>query len=329
MGLELEDRWIWDFWLVRDGEDHHVFYLQAPKALGDPELRHWHASIGHAVSTDLRTWRVLPDALAPGRPGGWDDASTWTGSVLARDGRWFMLYTGASTREGGLVQRVGLAESDDLVTWRKHPGPVLEADPRWYEELDTSSWHDQAWRDPWLYADPGTGWAYAVLTARARDGEPSGRGVVGHARSKDLTTWEALAPITSPMGFGQLEVPQLTTVAGRTYLLFSSDPGTRDPARRAAGLGTGTFYLHGDGPNGPFREETLGTLSADDRGTTYAGKLHEATDGTLVFLAWSGRRYDGTFHGALTDPRRVSVGADLSLRLDRAEPARTGPGPCS
>src|SRR3712207_8946841 len=73
MTLRLPDKWVWDFWLVRDGTDYHAFYLQAPRSLGDPELRHLNASIGHAASKDLRHWRILPDALSADPPGVWDD----------------------------------------------------------------------------------------------------------------------------------------------------------------------------------------------------------------------------------------------------------------
>ncbi len=45
-----------------------------------------------------------------------------------------MLYTGINRGERGLIQRIGLATSDDLIHWTKHPAnPVLEADERWYE----------------------------------------------------------------------------------------------------------------------------------------------------------------------------------------------------
>jgi beta-fructofuranosidase len=37
MTLRLPDKWMWDFWLIRDGMDYHVFYLQAPRSLGDPD----------------------------------------------------------------------------------------------------------------------------------------------------------------------------------------------------------------------------------------------------------------------------------------------------
>ncbi len=51
--LRLEDRWVWDWWLADDGSRFHVFYLQAPKALGDQHLRHRNATVGHAVSDRL------------------------------------------------------------------------------------------------------------------------------------------------------------------------------------------------------------------------------------------------------------------------------------
>ena len=63
---------------------------------------------------------------------------------------------------------------------------VLEADPRWYEKLDPH-WHDEAWRDPYVLPAPGGGWAMLV-TARAADGDPAERGVVGRCTSDDLDT---------------------------------------------------------------------------------------------------------------------------------------------
>jgi beta-fructofuranosidase len=317
MGLAFDDRWIWDFWLVRDGDDHHVFYLQAPTEIGDPHARHWNVSIGHAVSQDLVEWEPLPDALAPGEPGTWDDASTWTGSIIGNDGRWFLLYTGTSKADGGLVQRIGLAASTDLMTWQKHPGPVLEADPRWYETLAEAdgAWHDQAWRDPWVFVHPDDGQFHVLVTARVREGDPQSRGVVGHARSSDLRTWEVLPPVTEPMGFGQLEVPQLHVSGDRTYLVFCSDIETQGTPRRDDGPGTGTYYAVGDSLTGPFRLLGEAALEADRNGSTYAGKLHETTDGELVFLAWHRTRADGSFHGALTDPRRVDIAADGRLLL--------------
>lgn len=175
--LRLPDVWVWDFWLADDGARHHLYYLKASRALGDPDRRHWNVTVGHAVSEDLVTWEEVADALAPGPPGAFDDKTTWTGSVVrADDGTWRMFYTGASAADGGLKQRVGVATSTDLYTWHKRDGPVLESDPRWYERLPDAQWPDEAWRDPWVFRDPaGDGW-HMLITARAAAGPPTSAG---------------------------------------------------------------------------------------------------------------------------------------------------------
>ena len=71
--LRLAEAWIWDSWIADDGDRYHLFFLQAPRALGDPGLRHTAATIGHATSRDLVDWEVHADALRPearalGRP---------------------------------------------------------------------------------------------------------------------------------------------------------------------------------------------------------------------------------------------------------------------
>ena len=315
MGLSLPDKWIWDFWLADDGGRYHLFFLQAPKRLGDPGLRHWHASIGHAVSSDLIEWELRPDALRPGSPGSWDDLSTWTGSIQRRDDLWYLFYTGTSHAEKGLVQRIGVAVSSDLDSWdRLGDDAVIEPDPRWYETLDLSLWHDQAWRDPWVLFDPKEGVYHALITARANHGPAQGRGVIGHARSVDLIEWETLPPLTTPAGFGQMEVPQVVTFQQNWYLLFCSDVDTQSAKRRAGGAGTGTYYVEGGGPLGPFVVDEAKPLHADRHGSEYAGKL-VPRNGSLLYLAWERER--NGFVGALADPRPVLVGDQGELAVTR------------
>ena len=230
MGLAFDDRWIWDFWLVRDGDDHHVFYLQAPTEIGDPDARHWNVSIGHAVSQDLVDWTTLPDALAPGPAGAWDDASTWTGSIIRARRAVVPLYTGTSSVEGGLVQRIGLAESDDLTTWRKHAGPVLEADPRWYETLRTAPGTTRRGATRGSSCTPTTAIPRARHGPRPRRRARRPRASWATPGPRTSATWEVLPPVTEPMGFGQLEVPQLHVAGDRSYLVFCSDIETQGHA---------------------------------------------------------------------------------------------------
>lgn len=326
MALRLPDKWVWDFWLARRDGEHHIFYLQAPRSLGDPELRHHNASVGHAVSGDLESWTVLPDALRPGSHGEWDGLATWTGSVIEHDGRWYMLYTGISQADGGLIQRIGLAVSDDLMVWRKHPrNPVLEADGRWYELLDLASWRDQSWRDPWLFRDPRDGAFHALITARATTDAADSRGVIGHARSRDLVHWEVLAPITAPGEFAQVEVPQLVQLYGRHHILFSAqaeDHSRQRFNRLGPGQG-GTFTFSASTPVGPYKASAAPVVPCDGPlGTMYAGKLIEAKPGDWRFLAFCMDR-GGAFIGELTDPLPVGQNGngDIEIGTDYAEHA--------
>ncbi len=315
--LRLPDRWLWDFWLVTDGGEYHLFHLQAPITRDGPDARHWQVSIGHAVSADLVSWRRLPDALAPGPPGDWDDFTTWTGSIVRHGGEWCLLYTGTCRAERGLVQRIGLATSTDLVGWHRHPdNPVLELDPTWYEPLDLALWHDQAWRDPWVFRDASDGTFHALITARANHGRPGTRGVIGHATSPDLRQWTVRPPISEPGGFGHLEVPQLVELDGRWFLLFSG-PGTDGVPPGGGPEGIGTHYLVGDGPLGPFSWARHHVLLTDQRGTWYGGKLVTAPGGELVMLAWRNLDQDGRFAGELSDPFPVRVEGG-HLRVDAA-----------
>ena len=281
--------------------EYHAFYLQAPRDLGDPDLRHDHASIGHAVSTDLRTWKVLPDALHPGPAGSWDDRATWTGSVTEHDGRWYLFYTGTTWAEEGRIQRIGLAISDDLLDWDKHDGnPLMQADERWYETLGASTWPEEAWRDPWIVRVGDT--FHALVTARSNDGPVDGRGVIGHAISSDLLRWEVRPPLTEPGEFGHMEVPQTVLVDGHHLLVFCCE-ASRVSDRRRARLGTppgdAVYTAAGAGPLGPF---DVAQAEQSLAGDFYAGKVVADPDGRWVWLASLNRGRDGSFAGELSDP---------------------------
>jgi beta-fructofuranosidase len=319
--LKIQDKWVWDFWFARDGDDYHIFFLQAPKSLKDQVLRHFNVSVGHAVSQDLTHWTILPDALHPGPTGSWDDKSTWTGSIIHHAGQWYMLYTGASSHEKGLVQRIGLAVSEDLIHWEKHfANPLLEADPRWYETLDLTKWHDQAWRDPWVFYYQADSHYHAFITARVNYGQDDERGVIGHARSKDLIDWEVLPPVSDPGEFGHLEVPQLLAGNGRYYLLFSCPleyQSKKWKKQRETNPQSGTHYLVSDHSLGPFSLSRDEFLVGDVQESLYSGKLIKDPADRWVFLAFHNFDPHGNFIGEISDPIPTTITSDGELRVLR------------
>ena len=309
--LRVEASWVWDFWLADDGDQFHLFFLRAPRGL-EPDERHWHASVGHAVSHDLTDWVEVADALVPSAGPAFDDLATWTGSVVRDGNGWRMFYTGVDRVDRSRVQRIGAAASDDLMTWtRVSAEPVLVADPRWYATGGSSA--EECWRDPWVYADPGgDGW-HLLATARAAGVPPEDGGVIAHATSPDLRTWTVRPPLSRPgAGFGQLEVPQVEVVDGRPVLLFDCMTAELSPARRAEGERGGIWALELDDLTGPYDVGRAHLLHDE---SLYVGKLVRRRDGDWCLLAFRNVTPDG-FVGEVADPVPVRWGSDGRLTLD-------------
>lgn len=317
MALRMSDHWVWDFWFAEDGDEVHLFFLHAPRSLGHPDLRHSHARIGHAVSHDLRSWELLPTALSAGRRGSWDDLATWTGSVLRAGAGWHMFYTGVSTAEDGAVQRIGHAVSDDLVRWER-AGLAAVAAPEWYEK-GTAGEREEAWRDPWVFADQAGHGFHMLITARAREGPEDARGVIGYASSPDLGVWTVGPPRSAPGEFRTLEVPQLVQLGGRWRVLFSVHTHEHSAARlsrRGVVAEGGTHYLVADQQLGPYRLDADRFLLGTTDMRFYAARAIKHRD-SWYLIAWHHTACDGRFRGELTDPMPLIVGSDgaLSVRL--------------
>ncbi|MFE9294933.1 glycoside hydrolase family protein [Streptomyces niveus] len=310
MTFRLDHAWVWDFWFADDGDTFHLFYLHAPKSLGDPELRHRNARIGHATSADLVDWQDHGPVFGPGQPGAFDETATWTGSVVrGPDGIWRMFYTGARFLDtGGNVESIGVAVSADLRTWTKQPGPIAEADGRWYEKLADATWPEEAWRDPWVFPDPaGDGW-HMLITARANHGAVDDRGVIGHATSPDLQVWTVRSPLSRVgAGFAHLEVPQVATVDGETVLLLSCDTPRLSAARRKADRVGGVWSVPAPMVLGPYPVEEA-RLVVDE--SLYSGRLIKDRTGRTVMLAFNNSDAGAGFPGSVSDPIHVSWSPD-------------------
>ncbi|MDU0349208.1 glycosyl hydrolase family 32 [Actinomyces sp. MRS3W] len=292
MALTLADHWLWDHWIADDGERYHLFFLRASRALHDPDRRHWRAALGHAVSDDARTWRLLPDALVHSDGPAFDDQAIWTGSTIRKpDGGLRVFYTGISRTEGGMVQRIGWADSADGVTFERSCAQPLEADGRWYEKWNPSYPWDEPWRDPFVFQHEGR-W-HMLITARARGVDRKHAGVIGHAVSDDLDRWEVLPPLTAPSGFGQLEVSQSRRVDGRHLLVFSC--GQDMQAEPCPG---GVWIAEGEGPLGPWDVESARYVRPEH---LYAGQLLPLRNGEWVLTGFNDV-VDGAFVGSAPDP---------------------------
>jgi beta-fructofuranosidase len=320
--IAIDGKWIWDSWYAREGDLWHGYFLQADRSLGDPDLRHFNVSQGHATSRDLIHWDHKGTCLAPSTTAAWDDYTTWTGSVLQDDaGLWHLFYTGARRSENGLYQRIGHATSADAHSWQRvGTGFTLDLDgpnADFYEKDHMiGHWHDRAMRDPWVMRDPdGPGWLM-YFTARAPGiAEPNAGGAIGFATSPDLEHWTLQPPVFTG-GFGQLEVPQVFQVGAKWYCLFCTSGHHWSDAYRAFNPQspvTGTHYLIADDPRGPWSIAPGPFLDGAEPCRRYAARIVQ-TDDSLHILGFA----DGgkeVFGGYVMDPDPVTVDADGLLHV--------------
>jgi beta-fructofuranosidase len=235
-----------------------------------------------------------------------------------------MFYTAISNAGHHIFdQRVGAAVSDDLHSWKRvSEQPTLMVDGRWYKtlhldpppQLEGTSGPDLAtvsetWRDPLVLADPyGDGW-HMLITARAVGAGRNDDGVIAHAWSQDLLTWEVGAPLCRPgAGFGQLEVLQNKRIDGRDVLVFTCHPQEMTAERRAASGNFCTWSLPSPGPLGPWDVGGARPFTADP--DLFAAPLVQRRDGSWVILGFRNLERLGEDGFAIYEPIPVALDAD-------------------
>jgi len=129
-----------------------------------------------------------------------------------------------------------------------------------------------------------------------------GSGVVGHAVSEDLDTWEVRPPLSEPGPFGSLEVVQSVTLGGRHYLVASCATSQLNPGYHKAGAPGGIFLIPGHGPVGPWAVERARRISHH---SLYAARVID-DGGTPALLGFRDVE-DGEFIGEIPDPVPLNV----------------------
>lgn len=313
--LSREHEWVWDSWYAQDNGLLHAFYLKAPKALQNPDLRHHQAEVGHSVSTDGITWQHLPDAINKNPKPAFDSQGIWTGSVVKEGELWHMFYTGIDTESKGRIQRIGHATSSDLTSWtRVGDEPILTARAPWYATAETDPRNEEPFRDPWVFFYENT-W-HMLITARDHDGD----GTMAHATSDNLWDWELHPPLIEKSGFAQLEVFQVVQVEDKWVLIFCAAP--QDVTRTGVEKSYATYAVAAQSPLGPFNLDTAQPITP--HGGVYAGRIVFSNDGTPQLYGFLDNGKPGGFQGVISSPidlRLTPEGVFESVEYSDTSPA--------
>ena len=293
----LEGHRIGDAWYFVENQIVHAFFLVN-------ELNQQSGfQIGHAVSDNLVEWEYLGIALSPGRAGTWDDKNLATGSIIKRNGRYWMAFTG-HRHESFFVQRVGMAISDNLMTWEKLPeNPTSEADPDYYEITSTGQRTLTHWRDPFLF-DTGE-CVLQFVCARRTNGDETMRGTIGIAQSQDMRHWNALPPPEHDCMTEEMEVPQLYQIDGRYYLVFCTHDYLLAPSFKARfpnhHFRSTDYSMVGESPTGPFRLFGTGEIIPTRLANWFYASQLVRWEGNWYLLGTQGQDADSS----LSDPYPV------------------------
>ncbi len=297
---------------------YHLFHLVLPN----------HDFIAHAISDNALNWRRVDNALFIGNPGTWDDLMLWTVHVSPNPHQagWRMFYTGISRRDQGLKQRVGLAVSDDLYTWRKAAvnwldtrGPTdptlvkaaraklprgrsdciqsmhdptssfpLKADPRYYESSIDSDRQWVSFRDPFYYREGDRGWL--LVAGRVNHGPLVRRGCVAVMEETSINHFTALPPLHHPRQYDDIEVPNLMKIEQDYYLIGS----LREDAK--------IRYWHTTKIGEPWVNFYDNVLLPKGN---YAGRICRDDKGLLLWNFFTGDTTDRTVNNIMPPPKRL------------------------
>ena len=217
----------------------HVFYNI--DRIGYEWTERYVDSFGHAWTEDLRHWHIEPRCLSV-EPGKYEDYQIWSPGITARDGQYYMYYTGVNY---AVAQSLRLARSTDLYHWEKYTDQPVFLPGEW------SGWRIDRWsdcRDPAPLID-GDGTAYLYYCTAVADGSERGRAAMGIACSKDLLHWEDCGFCELEGCTNALESPFVMHRDGRYYLFYTN-------------VGRGTAYAIADAPLGPWK--AMGMLIETD-----------------------------------------------------------------
>jgi len=279
---------IWDIWFFTRGEELHLLHLQKKLPESQRPDRD-DGTIGHAVSTDLLTWKELPIALYRGPPGSIDDEDLFTGCAVVHQGKYYMFYTARRKSAGGRIQRICLATSEDGINWTKHPQPVIVPDPRWYTEEDC--------RDMIVVQHPETREFHGFYAAGLPRAELVEKTTIAHVRSPDLIYWIHEPPVFTSTRHAVVECPDVFYLNGHWWLtcnaghLYGARAGFSDPY-----VTWGTMYARSDRLEGPYVEGEDNALIGSMEFNGFCCRTAE----------WKGRRY--LFYGQAERRGRVDHG---------------------
>ena len=192
-----------DPWIVRDQERYRMWFT----LVLNPFTPEQTIGIAHAESDDGLMWTTTGRHVLAPNPDGWDSVGIETACVVRRpQGGWFLYYTAPLPPEGGHHMAIGLATSDDGMTWSRHgTAPLLVGENDWELPFQDGPGEPKVGGilEPCVHFDPQTNTFRMWYAGLGKRGGEFAKYRIGYAESADGITWHRDAePVFEPSATG-------------------------------------------------------------------------------------------------------------------------------
>lgn len=294
--------YMWDPWLLKDGDVYMLFYLAAPSPTSWSNF--WtQGTICGAVSTDLQNWKFTGIILEPEPANIWESGRIMAGSTYKEDGTYYLFYSASGGEDLLVDERIGLATSTDGLNWKRHShNPFFLEDDRgiWYgTQQDNGRFH---WRDPYVIKDHSTSKYYMFISAYSNQGTlDRHQGCVGLAVSDNIAgPYKLLPPVAGPIvsemkewPFTEMERPQVIYRNGK-YHLFCSCWGFNLNQKWIRGLpiqrriiDSALYWFVSDSIVGPFKPVTdVPIVPGSEKTGIYGTNFFPMSEEDFIAIGW-------------------------------------------
>lgn len=308
---------VWDSWCVEKDGTYYLIHLKGLlNGTTYDQSKEAVRGYGVATSKDLLHWEEQTEILNAGASKSeYVVDFHYTGSAIVHEGRCYVFFT--MRKWGG--QRIGVAWSDDMVTWTEYGGnPVIEPDKKWfigfhstnYGQSSSTVWTDTIdCRDFLVIKDPsGTGFIGYFVASAEGIYENSPVAVIGMARSEDLLHWTQTGIVYTPAGISMPEMVDVFPIGNKWYMTLTTGKNNggidlfSDPY-----ISRAQIYAVADRPEGPFVEDFSDNVVI---GGQYASGYSSRT------IEEKGKRYMMYVdNGTLSLPKEVRLNEQGKLRV--------------
>jgi beta-fructofuranosidase len=163
--------------------------------------------------------------------------------------------------------------------------------------------NDWIW-DSWIADDGDRYHRHMLITARVKGTDRNDDGVLAHARSTNLRTWELGLPTSEPAGLARSKCRWFASATAPRCWCTCHPEGQTDERKRRYGLFS-TWSVIGESVTSPWDISRAVPFSAEP--ALFAAPLVQQRDGTWAFVGFRNLEREGHHDFEILDPIPIAL----------------------